>query len=185
MPEGTIVSKSALTKQDEYRHETCSVVEVDFYNATSLLGLTDEQLIQRTRRTYLAACHSAYGLSQVQDSSDLGSIWAARLLCNSIAIQVSICVTIISASASLRVCCNLQRPACILFVILGMQLPVQLSWHLLMHLPAHLPALFVFLKHDFGEGFRYATMPAASQPEASQVGLDSTSCQNAARCAVQ
>ena len=57
--------------QDEYGHEAGTVVEVDFYNATSLLGLTDEQLIQRTLHVYLAACHPAFGLCQVQDSSVL------------------------------------------------------------------------------------------------------------------
>lgn len=57
--------------QDEYRHEAGSVVEVDFYNATPLLGLTDEQLIQRTLHTYLAACNPDYGLCQVQDASVL------------------------------------------------------------------------------------------------------------------
>lgn len=59
--------------QDEYRQETGSVVEVDYYNATSLLGLTDEQLKQCKLHTYLASCHPAYGLSQVQDSSVLRS----------------------------------------------------------------------------------------------------------------
>ena len=57
--------------QDEYRHEVGSVVEVDYYNATSLLGLTDEQLTQRTLQTYLAACQPAYGLCHVQDASVL------------------------------------------------------------------------------------------------------------------
>ncbi|DBA90704.1 TPA: hypothetical protein ACH3X1_003920 [Trebouxia sp. C0004] len=57
--------------QDEYRQEAGSVVEVDYYNATSLLGLTDEQLIQRTLHSYLAACQPAYGLCQVQDASVL------------------------------------------------------------------------------------------------------------------
>lgn len=57
--------------QDEYRQEAGSVVEVDYYNATSLLGLTDEQLIQRTLHTYLAACQPAYGLCQVLDASVL------------------------------------------------------------------------------------------------------------------
>ena len=66
-----------MVLQDEYRHEAGSVVEVDYYNATSLLGLTDEQLIQRTLQTYLAACHPAYGLSQVLDSSVLRSAWSA------------------------------------------------------------------------------------------------------------
>ena len=46
-------------------------MEVDYYNATSLLGLTDEELIQRTLQTYLAACQPAYGLCQVQDASVL------------------------------------------------------------------------------------------------------------------
>ena len=64
--------------QDEYMQEAGSVVEVDYYNATSLLGLTDEQLIQRTLQTYLAACHPAYGLSQVQDSSVLRSASSCR-----------------------------------------------------------------------------------------------------------
>ncbi len=57
--------------QDKYRQEAGSVVEVDYYNATSLLGLTDEQLIQRTLHTYLAACQPAYGLCQVLDASVL------------------------------------------------------------------------------------------------------------------
>ncbi|KAA6416615.1 MAG: hypothetical protein FRX49_11820 [Trebouxia sp. A1-2] len=60
-----------LVLQDEYRQEAGSVVEVDYYNATSLLGLTDEQLIQRTLHTYLAACQPAYGLCQVRDASVL------------------------------------------------------------------------------------------------------------------
>lgn len=57
--------------QDEYRQEAGSVVEVDYYNATSLLGLTDEELIQRTLHTYLAACQPTYGLCQVLDASVL------------------------------------------------------------------------------------------------------------------
>ena len=57
--------------QDEYRQKAGSVVEVDYYNATSLLGLTDEQLIQRTLHTYLAACQPTYGLCQVLDASVL------------------------------------------------------------------------------------------------------------------
>ncbi len=57
--------------QDEYRQEAGSVVEVDYYNATSLLELTDEQLIQRTLHTYLAACQPAYDLCQVLDASVL------------------------------------------------------------------------------------------------------------------
>ncbi len=63
--------KHELVLQDEYRQEAGSVVEVDYYNATSLLGLTDDQLIQRTLHTYLAACQPAYGLCQVQDASVL------------------------------------------------------------------------------------------------------------------
>ena len=63
--------KHELVLQDEYRQEAGSVVEVDYYNATSLLGLTDEQLIQRTLHTYLAACQPAYGLCQVLDASVL------------------------------------------------------------------------------------------------------------------
>ena len=47
------------------------MIEVDYYNATSLLGLSDEQLIQRTLHTYLATCQPAYGLCQVKDSSVL------------------------------------------------------------------------------------------------------------------
>ena len=57
--------------QDEYRHEAGSVVEVDYYNAASLMELTDEQLIQHTLHTYLATCYPAYGLCQVQDASVL------------------------------------------------------------------------------------------------------------------
>ena len=60
-----------LVLQDEYRQEAGSIVEVDYYNATSLLGFTDEQLIQRTLHTYLAACQPAYGLCQVLDASVL------------------------------------------------------------------------------------------------------------------
>jgi len=63
--------KHELLLQDEYRQEAGSVVEVDYYNATSLLRLTDEQLIQRTLHTYLAACQPAYGLCQVRDASVL------------------------------------------------------------------------------------------------------------------
>ncbi|KAL3146106.1 hypothetical protein ABBQ38_015455 [Trebouxia sp. C0009 RCD-2024] len=59
------------TLQEEYKREAGSVVEVDYYNAASLLGMTDEQLIQHTLHTYLAACHPAYGLCQVQDASVL------------------------------------------------------------------------------------------------------------------
>ena len=57
--------------QEEYANKAGSVVEVDYYNATSLLGLSDEQLIQRTLHTYLATCHPAYGLCQDTDSSVL------------------------------------------------------------------------------------------------------------------
>ena len=74
----TLFRVETVMLQDEYRREAGSVVEVDYYNATSLLGLTDEQLIQRTLQTYLAACHPAYGLSQVQDSSVLRSAWSCR-----------------------------------------------------------------------------------------------------------
>ena len=34
--------KHELMLQDEYRQEAGSVVEVNYYNASSLLGLTDE-----------------------------------------------------------------------------------------------------------------------------------------------
>lgn len=57
--------------QDEYKGEPGSVVEVDYYNATTLLGLSDEQLIHKTLHTYLASCHPAYGQCQVQDASVL------------------------------------------------------------------------------------------------------------------
>lgn len=67
----SLLDQQTALMQDEYRQEAGSVVEVDYYNATSLLGLTDEQLIQRTLHTYLAACHPAYGLCQVQDASVL------------------------------------------------------------------------------------------------------------------
>ena len=71
--------------QDEYRQEAGSVVEVDYYNASSLLGLTDEQLIQRTLHTYLAACQPAYGLCQVRDAGllrySLICIWHTPVVC--------------------------------------------------------------------------------------------------------
>eukprot|EP00967_Tisochrysis_lutea_P151821 scaffold296043_cov15-Tisochrysis_lutea.AAC.1 len=35
--------------QDEYRNAEGSVITVDFYNASALLPLTDEALIQRVR----------------------------------------------------------------------------------------------------------------------------------------
>lgn len=76
--------------QEEYKREAGSVVEVDYYNAASLLGMTDEQLIQHTLHTYLAACHPAYGLCQVQDASVLRYKWVQRHLVHTLCAEISV-----------------------------------------------------------------------------------------------
>lgn len=57
--------------QEEYRHEAGTVVEVDYYNAAPLAGLSEDQLIQTTLNDYLGSSSSAYCSCQVQDASVL------------------------------------------------------------------------------------------------------------------
>ena len=61
--------------QEEYRHEAGTVVEVDFYNAGPLAGLSEEQLIQTTVNDYLGSASSSYCSCQIQDASVLR--WAS------------------------------------------------------------------------------------------------------------
>lgn len=44
---------------------------MDFYNARTLLGLSDEQIVRRVRNDYLGACVPGFRLLQVVDSSVL------------------------------------------------------------------------------------------------------------------
>lgn len=150
----TLFRVELVMLQDEYRQGTGSVVEVDYYNATSLLGLTDEQLIQRTLQTYLAACHPAYGLSRVQDSSILRSAWFCRpsvcchgSCCQSISLsdkQVCLCHSL-CLLLSFPATCTISRLE--LPMHLFMRLPVDLPKQLLMQSPVpvslHLPVLTV------------------------------------------
>ncbi|KAF5833500.1 hypothetical protein DUNSADRAFT_10187 [Dunaliella salina] len=53
--------------QDEYRNAEGSVITVDFYNASALLPLTDEALIQRVR-SHLEKCEPGFKGAKVVDS---------------------------------------------------------------------------------------------------------------------
>ena len=77
--------------QEEYKHEKGSVVEVDYYNATALMPLTDAQLIDRTLRHYLASCQPAYGPCRVIDSSVLRQALHLPFLHMCFAQTVSLC----------------------------------------------------------------------------------------------
>jgi uncharacterized protein with NAD-binding domain and iron-sulfur cluster len=46
-------------------------LQVDFYNASTLLGLSDEQIVRRVQADYLGACMPGFRLLQVVDSSVL------------------------------------------------------------------------------------------------------------------
>ena len=59
--------------QDEYRDETGTVVEVDFYNATQLLPLTDSQAVERALKVYLAGSAPAFAGASVRDFSVIRS----------------------------------------------------------------------------------------------------------------
>ena len=59
--------------QDEYRDEPGTVVEVDFYNATQLLPLTDSQAVERALRVYLAGSVPAFAGTSVRDFSVIRS----------------------------------------------------------------------------------------------------------------
>lgn len=90
--------------QEEYKHEKGSVVEVDYYNATALMPLTDAQLIDRTLRHYLASCQPAYGPCRVIDSSVLRQAIHLPFLDTCFAQTVSLC-----ASGSFQI----LMPACL------------------------------------------------------------------------
>ena len=49
------------------------MVEVDFYNATQLLPLTDSQAVGRALRVYLAGCMPAFAGTSVRDFSVIRS----------------------------------------------------------------------------------------------------------------
>lgn len=53
--------------KDEYKNEPGSVIEVDFYNASSLLGLSDEEAVQCALRRYLQGSLPAFASAVVQD----------------------------------------------------------------------------------------------------------------------
>ena len=55
--------------QDEYKGETGSVFEVDFYNATPLLGLSDDQAVDCALRKYLQGSLSGFASAKVLDYS--------------------------------------------------------------------------------------------------------------------
>ncbi|CAN0509208.1 unnamed protein product, partial [Scytosiphon promiscuus] len=42
--------------QDEYRDSEGSVVASDFYHASELLPLSDEEVVERVHKTYLSTC---------------------------------------------------------------------------------------------------------------------------------
>ena len=42
--------------QDEYRDSEGSVIAADFYHASELLPLSDEEVTERVHRTYLSSC---------------------------------------------------------------------------------------------------------------------------------
>ncbi|CAN0441886.1 unnamed protein product, partial [Hapterophycus canaliculatus] len=42
--------------QDEYRDSEGSVVASDFYHASELLPLSDEEIVDRVHKTYLSTC---------------------------------------------------------------------------------------------------------------------------------
>ncbi len=56
------------TLHDEYAAETGSVIEVDFYHANQLLGMTDEQVVQKVHKD-LTTCLPELGDAQVIDHS--------------------------------------------------------------------------------------------------------------------
>lgn len=45
--------------QDEYRNEPGSVITADFYNASALLPLTDEAIVQRVK-SHLVTCEPGF-----------------------------------------------------------------------------------------------------------------------------
>ena len=53
--------------KDEYKDEAGSVIEVDFYNASSLLGLSDEEAVECALRKYVQGSLPAFALARVQD----------------------------------------------------------------------------------------------------------------------
>ncbi|KAF5830583.1 hypothetical protein DUNSADRAFT_14331 [Dunaliella salina] len=55
--------------QNQYRDEQNSVLEVDFYGASSLLGLSDDQLIKRIMTRYLPSANAAYAAAAVSNHS--------------------------------------------------------------------------------------------------------------------
>lgn len=56
LPSPGLVAGLMLVEQDEYRDSGGSVVAADFYHASELLPLTDEEIIERVHQTYLATC---------------------------------------------------------------------------------------------------------------------------------
>lgn len=53
---------------DEYKEDTGSVIEVDYYHANQLLSLSDEQIVKLTQKD-LAGCIPAFGDAQVVDQA--------------------------------------------------------------------------------------------------------------------
>ncbi|MEL6604565.1 MAG: FAD-dependent oxidoreductase [Cyanobacteria bacterium J06614_10] len=53
---------------DEYKHEPSSVVEVDYYHANQLLGLSDEQILPLVQKN-LEGCLPAFGEAKITDHS--------------------------------------------------------------------------------------------------------------------
>ena len=65
----TLFDLSAL--QEEYRDEPGSVLELDFYNAGTLLPLGNSSVEQRALSTWLPACNPTFAGSTIKDSSIL------------------------------------------------------------------------------------------------------------------
>eukprot|EP00879_Flechtneria_rotunda_P028371 GHRR01030475.1.p1 GENE.GHRR01030475.1~~GHRR01030475.1.p1 ORF type:complete len:457 (+),score=95.91 GHRR01030475.1:1370-2740(+) len=56
--------------QDEYKESPGSVITADFYNASALLPLSDQEVVERVQ-SHLAVCEPAFGTAQVVDSAVL------------------------------------------------------------------------------------------------------------------
>ena len=61
------VNRHLLSLKDEYKNEAGSVIEVDFYNASSLLGLSDEEAVECALRKYLQGSLPEFATAKVQD----------------------------------------------------------------------------------------------------------------------
>lgn len=53
--------------QDEYRDSEGSVVASDFYHASELLPLSDEEVVERVHKTYLSTCVPEFRWQEVLD----------------------------------------------------------------------------------------------------------------------